>query len=318
MARGRHADSADCTLQSISVNGPPSYRDPLVRDLYWALSSPPLLQIPNHGTRWIGPVWFSDITQDFTEQFERLDKDPRPLRDRVLAQKDRRLGKYFEALWRFWLDTNTRYRLLHANLSLRSAARTLGEFDLLVTDTLSGKTLHWELAVKFYLGVGDTARAGHWWGPGRRDRLDLKTRHLIEHQSRLSQHPLGRQLLDSLHIRIDETWVILKGRLFYPLGRSGLPPHQADPAHLKGFWAEADGFRHLEQARWAPLSRQQWLAPLSGIAAAECLGNTALLDRWRQQDAPRPLCVARIREGVEKERGFLVPDGWAARPADPG
>jgi len=292
------------------VNTTPALHDPLVRDLYWALSSPPLLKRTDARIHWPEPDWFRDVSQAYQSQLAELDADPQPLRAAVQRQRDRRLGHYFETLWRFWLENNARYGLLHANLPVRTKDRTLGEFDLLVADRETGKTLHWELAVKFYLGVGDTARPENWWGPAQHERLDIKTHRLLNHQGKLAQHPQASALLHNLGIRIDETWVILKGRLFYPLHTPSIPPSDAQPSHLHGFWASSADFRNLHETLWLPLDRHQWLAPQSNIDDSACLRPPDLLRQWQAQSLRVPVCVARIVNGVEIQRGFVVPDGW--------
>ena len=264
------------------------------------------------GIHWPEPDWFRAIDRAWHPQLAELDAHPQPLRATVEARKDRRLGNYFETLWRFWLANNERYALLHANLPVRSKDRTLGEFDLLVEDRETGKTLHWELAVKFYLGVGDTARPENWWGPAQRDRLDLKVRRMVDHQSRLSQQPEAATLLNHLGLRIDETWVILKGRLFYPAQQPVIEPNGAHPEHLRGFWAPMTGFARFEEALWLPLDRHQWLAPQTEIDPSTCRRGTEITAEWRRLPLRRPLCLARVENAVEIDRGFVVPDDWSA------
>ena len=290
------------------------FHDPLVRDLYWALTGAPLLRRSDTDVHWPGGDWFCTIGYGYKPRLLQLDSDPRPLRDALRGQKDRRLGSYFESLWRFWLADNQRYSLLRANLPVRDQGRTLGEFDLLVEDRDSGLTLHWELAVKFYLGVADTAQAGNWWGPSRRDRLDIKTARLLQHQARLSRQPSAAGLLQRLGVRIDQTWVILKGRLFYPAAAPAVTPVAAHPGHERGFWVTAGGFADLPQGVWLPLERRQWLAPVSAVDPALCLSGSALLERWHSTAPRRPLCMARIVDGSEIERGFVVPNDWRAWP----
>jgi hypothetical protein len=291
-----------------------NYRDPLVRDLAWTLSSPPLLRRSDPHVRWLEDNWFKDISRQYVEVLEQLDKDPRPLREAVEARKDRRLGSYFETLWRFWLNSNQRYRLLFANLPLYSASRTLGEFDFLVKDRKTGKTLHWEIAVKFYLGVADTSQPGNWLGPARRDRLDIKTNRLLNHQGRLSRHPQAVLLFEQLGIEVDETWLILKGRLFYPARVNAHRPRGTYPGHLRGFWIEQRSLSRLETSLWRPLERHQWLAPLESIDPATCLDNSALMEKWRNTPPQHPICIARFTAGTEVERGFIVADGWSSHP----
>jgi len=288
----------------------------MVRDLAWALSSPPLLQRSDPHLRWLENRWFKQICGQYGDVLAQLDKDPRPLQEIVDARKDRRLGNYFETLWRFWLNTNQRYRLLFANLPLHCASRTLGEFDFLVQDIETGKTLHWEIAVKFYLGVADTSQPVNWLGPAQRDRLDIKTDRLLNHQGRLSHHPEAVQLFEQLGIQVDETWLILKGRLFYPACINANMPHGAYPNHLRGFWLDRRSLSSLQASLWLPLARHQWLAPLAQIDPAVCLDNRALIEKWQNTPLHYPVCIARIIKGVEVGRGFIVTDNWSSRTAD--
>ena len=163
------------------------FKHPQLRDLAWAIGSPPLLQPEDRETRWLDAGWFQRRYREYLPVLNALNRDPGELMQWLQAARGRRLGSYFERLWMFWLKTNGRYRLLQANLPVRVAGRTLGEFDLLVEDTHSGRQLHWELALKFYLGTGDTRQMENWWGPMKRDRLDLKFRHMQSHQCRMSQ-----------------------------------------------------------------------------------------------------------------------------------
>ena len=286
----------------------------MVRDLAWALSSPPLLQRSDSHVHWPECDWFEQIGAQYVEVLDELDKDPRPLRETVDARKDRRLGNYFESLWRFWLNSNQRYHLVFANLALHSASGTIGEFDFLVADQQTGKILHWEIAVKFYLGLSDTSQPANWIGPGQRDRLDIKTRRLRDHQGRLSRHPLAIQKFERLGIRIDETWLILKGRLFYPRHGQTNAPHGAYPGHLRGFWIDRASLSSLQPSLWLPLERHQWLSPLVNTDPAICLDNSALIEKWQNGPAPYPLCVARLTAGTEMERGFIVADDWSSYP----
>ena len=96
-----------------------------------------------------------------------------------------RLGLHFETLIRHWLATSSQYTLIKHNWQVIAHKRTIGEFDLIVRDQLTGELEHWELAIKFYLGTGDLSWT-HWYGPNPSDRLDLKTDRLTTHQLTLS------------------------------------------------------------------------------------------------------------------------------------
>lgn len=289
---------------------PVPYANTEVRDLAWSLASAPLLQRRDAGVYWPDDDWFTAIADQFGDSLAQLDADPGPLRN-VLAQRtDHRLGNYFEVLWHYWLEHNPRYRPVHTNLPVRAnGGQTIGEFDVIVEDRHSGEMLHWELAVKFYLGSGSTGQPDHWWGPGRRDRLDIKTGHLLHHQTQLSRHPRARALLAEHGLRIDATWLIMKGRLFYPRGITDAPPSGANPNHLRGFWVPGNRLDRLAPAHWLALEKHQWLAPLQR-PTGPLMDNRELREWWRDDPHRRPVCLAAINEGQEVERGFIVPDAW--------
>jgi hypothetical protein len=287
-----------------------------VRDLAWAIGSPPMWCEKDADIRWPGPRWYSDIAEKFQPTLLACDQDPSLLADKLKNQKDRRLGHYHECLWQYWLEHNDRYRLLHANLPIRDHQRTIGEFDLLVEDTYTGKTMHWELAVKFYLNAGDSTQATNWVGPGQRDRLDIKIKHMHSHQSRLRHEPAADLVLRQLGIEVDETWLLLKGRLFYRFGGPASAPPQACPEHLRGFWISASRFSEAFVGRQLlALKRSQWLAPLEGVNMSHTVDSKTLLDRIADQLKAFPQCLAVIQNGVEITRGFVVADDWQKRPA---
>jgi hypothetical protein len=291
------------------------YVHPAVRDLAWSLGSAPLLSPRDSAARWPAPAWYAEILADFHPHLLQLDRAPQPLLDLLAGRTDRRLGSYFETLWRYWLAHNPRYHLLAANLPVRDGGRTLGEFDLIVADRSSGRTLHWELALKFYLGQGDTADPGNWWGPGRRDRLAVKTAHLLQHQTRLAQHPQARRLLAARGLRIDASLVVLKGRLFYP---AGLPRHAVSgscPVHLRGNWLRARQLAQQTPRHWQVLEKHQWLAPLAR-PAGDLLSNAELAERC-YHGKHHPVCAASFADAVETGRWFVVPDDWSARGLSP-
>lgn len=292
------------------------YVHPAVRDLAWSLGSPPLLSPQDSAAHWPAPAWYAEILADFHPHLLQLDSAPQPLLDLLARRKDRRLGSYFETLWHYWLQHNPRYRLLEANLPVRDGSRTLGEFDLIVADRRSGKTLHWELALKFYLGQDDTADPANWWGPGRRDRLAVKTAHLLLHQTRLAELPQARRLLAARGLHIDASLVILKGRLFYPAGSPQHPVSGSCSAHLRGNWLNASQLAQQEPRRWQVLEKQQWLAPLAH-PGGELLTNAELAEGWYRGDHHHPVCTASFSDGVETGRWFVVPDDWRAHGLSP-
>ena len=214
------------------------YHHHCVADLAWALSSPPILQYDTAACRWYDETWYLDQYRQIEPRLRQLDNDPFELEELLAAQKDQRLGNYFETLWAYALRIHPRYRLVERNLQVHDGERTVGEMDFIVLDNDSGRYAHWELAIKFYLGHGNTVRHDAWHGPGKKDRLDVKVDYLLNKQISLSCHPAARSLLRQRGIVIEECAVIMKGRLFYPWQRSGVDfyPAAANLAHLTGDW----------------------------------------------------------------------------------
>lgn len=276
--------------------------DPLVRDLAWALLSAPLLipeaevlDWPNHA--------------DTVQRLQLLNTVPTPLHNAVRAQRSGRLGLYFEALWQFWLADNPDYALRANNVQIQVNGTTSGELDLIVQDLHNGQLQHWELAVKFYLGVGDTRATSAWIGPNAQDRLDRKLQHLRNHQLPLLQYPETQAQLAAAGWNIQQQRLILKGRLFYPLQQTAPAPIGASLAHLRGWWAQPEDFlAHFGTTplQWQPLNRQHWLAPLRRESAGTLQTAAELLRTFDNV----PLCVAGFADGDECSRGFIVPASW--------
>ena len=162
------------------------YENQVVRDLAWAISTPPIIIPESYSCHWPKSSWFQNAYKETLSWFHELDQDSSTLESLLAKQKDKRLGKYFETLWFYWFDCHPRYDVLAHNLLIIIDGETLGEIDFILYDKKSKKVLHWEVAVKFYLGLSDTVQMSNWHGPNRRDRLDIKVNHLMNKQSQIS------------------------------------------------------------------------------------------------------------------------------------
>ena len=291
-----------------------AYRHHCVADLAWALSSPPLLHYEDTACRWFTETWYQDQYRQLEHQLRRLDNDPAELESLLAAQKDQRLGNYFETLWCYALRLHPRYQLVERNLQLHDGERTIGEMDFIVLDKASGRYAHWELAIKFYLGVGNTVRHDAWYGPGKKDRLDTKVAHLLNHQTALSQHPVAQAVLAQRGIVIDECAVILKGRLFYPRQRSGpaYQPLSATTTHLAGYWLTRSRFEQTDYSdeRFEPLIRSGWMSRNPTAAGSRLFSAGELLALVDQGVYRLPLLVTRLQGDIELERMFIVDNKW--------
>lgn len=130
------------------------------------------------------------------------------------------LGKQAETCFEFLLKQSKRYQLLAANIQIQGETKTLGELDYLIYDTETQKTLHIELACKFYLfddNLGPNSEA-KWIGPNRKDTLQEKLDKVTEKQFPLLFAPETADFLKDLHLDIAtiEQQVCIKSFLFLP------------------------------------------------------------------------------------------------------
>ena len=290
------------------------YKTPSVADLAWAVSSPPLLYPQAEACDWYTAKWFEVLFDDIAGHLAELDRNPGPLEALLAQQKDLRLGNYFETLWAYALSISSRYQLLERNLQVIDGERTVGEFDFIVKDNDTGRCSHWELAVKFYLGLGDTTAHACWHGPHKKDRLDRKVAHLRDRQTLLSQQPRARQLLAARGIRIDDCGVILKGRLFYPWKRMSPAhyPESANPSHLRSQWLTLPQFVEAfdRDDRFKPLIGRGWMAKIPTQFDMPVLTGKALIEHLECGNYRLPLQVDRLKGPSELETLFIVDKNW--------
>lgn len=300
------------------------WRHAVVRDLAWVLASPPLLQPGNSVAQWLDAAWGERAWAASRDWLATLDRDPTPLLA-TLARRQGRLGTYFESLLAFWLGWpgNPLYRLVAHGLPVRQRNRTIGELDFLVEDRGNGRLQHWEVAVKFYLGVAPGGDHRAWIGPGLRDRLDLKVERLLTHQLQLARGPEAGRLLEELGLPPPEPVCLLRGRLFYPPAAelARWAPVGAATGHLRGWWmTEADFLRYYadSELRWIRLPREHWLAPvdLSGLEGTVLIGEPEaafpFIETLRASPDNRAAAVVGLLQGQEVSRGFITPPGWPA------
>jgi len=226
-----------------------------------------------------------------------------------------RLGLYFERLYECLMTELLGWSLVAKNLQIKSGdgLRTLGELDLVLRNPETQALEHHEIAVKFYLGY---QRQGElwWYGPNARDRLDLKTARLLEHQSLMLQRPETREALRERGIAPPErVRIFMPGYLFTPLNPS-CPV--ASPVSATGpcTWTYLSGAGEMEAQAWVPLYKPHWLGPWLQVRAPDPAGCRAALAQIGQSG--RPGLFARLEQDrhtglwLEAERRFVVPSNW--------
>ena len=288
------------------------FRSPVVRDLVWAILSPTLIVTPD-ASHYCSPKWFELAFESIALHLQQLEQDDAPLRQHLNTPPTHRLGIRFERLWSYWLQHNGRYELLAANVQVPHNGNTLGEFDFIVHDNHANEIEHWELALKFYLGIPPLTSAQHWFGPNLKDRLDLKQRHLAEKQLPLSQTHAGQTICQQNGWNISRRRLICKGRLYYPEDNSRLFPRCIDPAHQTGRWLTHTQLRTQLQHANATirlLEKDEWM--VSHFRQTSLVADTP---PDLQPMPTHPIQVELTAPHQTPQRIFVVPDDWQQQAA---
>ena len=168
-------------------------------DFYALLFHQPLWQ--NHEMIPITSVIRRELQTNYSS-FEKLFS----LQQGVLKEYHQ-LGRYVEMLWKIYLENSSCFELLGHNIQINRKGKTQGEIDFILFHKLSGKTIHLEISIKFYLSIYVNNRR-FCVGSNSRDRLDKKIRHLKQKQlPLLISHPLP-------NVQIDIRAGIISGYIF--------------------------------------------------------------------------------------------------------
>lgn len=263
-------------------------------DQKWLLESPELLALDN------------DLSAESLLELCQVNKG-------FEFNQTHRLGFYFEQLWHHLVDSSKSLELAHKNLQVIIDKHTYGEFDSIIQ--LNRQMMHCELAVKFYLQIGNGDKLSDWVGPNLRDRFDNKYKRLMEHQLNLSQKTEIQQWLKQKNIYIDQSKVLAKGRLFYPytefIEKKFSFPEEVSSNHLTGFWvtySQLDKLLQNTNYRWYQLPRFYWLAEVENIDK-ELLPIETQFEGFSLQ---KIVALKEGQDGCVKEvmRGFVVNDEW--------
>lgn len=263
--------------------------DQHVRDLLWAINSPPLVW-PDDSGRW--PRLNADV----------IDCDH--LAAYVNERGEHRVGHYFESLIHYWLRHVRGLEIVAHRLPVRGEGKTLGELDFVFRDE-AGCLIHWEVAVKFYLVTLETPP--RHLGPNTSDSLDRKILRMLRHQL-----PLSRMVYDGIAAR----HAIVKGLIYQHAFAPDPSPPASDlnPCHLRGLWLHQRELPSFLSASAGHLPmcgimrKPYWLAATPNrVPVSELVG---MVNR-HFNDAGTALHVVCMDEhGREVSRLFIVSDEW--------
>ncbi|MFG6177201.1 DUF1853 family protein [Halomonas sp. THAF12] len=300
-----------------------AWRHPLVRDLAWLLQAPDLLTLERPGRPAPAELGLPD-DDALADYLGRLETAPERLERYVGGTLQGRMGHYHERLWQFLLDTAPGTRLLTHNLAVLRDRRTLGELDMLYAVAADPTPVHFEVAIKYYLGLpegpGDECDQARWIGPGGLDSLAIKRRHLETHQLPLAHTPAAREALAERlgapvpHLR---QRLAMPGVLFYPWHASLPSPRAAGTDHHRGHWLHWRDWPQLRatyprtaggvwlcKPHWLALPHPQRLPPLEVL-------EHRLRAHFASGGAPVQLALRHSKDTAATwQRVFVVDDDW--------
>lgn len=199
------------------------------------------------------------VGQDFQElhlsskaYFEKWEAENQLQLSQLSKNAQYKLGHYAEALLSFFFHNHPRFDLIYENQQVIIDGRTIGEVDFIIKDLELNKTLHIELALKYYM-LYDASKGLHGFlGPSAHDNLGAKLEHLQKHQSQLVlKHPEAFPLVKDQEI---ESQIWMKGRLFFPPNHTAQLDAQLNPDLPKGTWS-----KDLNLAA-KPLHKLDWIS----------------------------------------------------------
>ncbi len=244
-----------------------------------------------------------------------------PLPPDILEPGGQLLGKHFEALIAFWLEASPHFALRAHSVQLQDGGQTVGELDFLVDDLHRGRTLHLEVASKFYLAEENGAAWTSWVGPsGRHDTLGVKMDKLVR-QLAATRLPAGRAALQERRISDPDPVLLMKGWFFhhFSLLHRHCAPRWAHPAYQAGWWCRPDEAHHVmgnDAVRILPLPKGRWLGrfhPEGGDPPLHWTRLEQVLDDHFSRTRRALMCAVVIEGDAgweEISRGFVVHAHW--------
>lgn len=300
-------------------NQPPlvaAHHDQILSDLRWCFTSPDLLQAESGVAVLAEKDW-----NQHADVFSNLENS-----GDLVENPHRRLGIYFEQLIAAGLTHLDGYEMLAHSVQIHTKGITQGELDYIIK-LPDDRVLHIEVAIKLYLGIGDTTQAEQWLGPNSIDRLDLKVATLKNRQLPIAQTEAALQTLEKKFgsdFAIDNSYALVKGFLFHPYAEQKMGdivalPDAVNPNHSQGWWLHYQALHNLKTiaadfgiTRWAVLYKPWWLT----TAANRCrlldyTGIMNLLDAHFTATQSAILIVGFTADNdAEVTRGFIVPNHW--------
>ena len=280
----------------------------LICDLNWVAKSPALLAIAPPQVSWslLSANYFSNCADWLIE----IEKHPADLIAFFDSGQQFILGKYFEKHLGFIFKYFEGVSLIASGLQVEMNKRTIGEIDFVLKHLTSGKITQLEVAVKYYMGYGASAKHTMWIGPNGMDNLEGK---IQKFSTQLSMAGFSQQLAD-LNPATFEKKVLLKGYFFKHIS-SKLLPHFNNQVVLTGKWLYiselgktmvADStFMILPKRYWLGFCFDKNLERYSGTKIVEAVHSEI-------QRVGKGILMAELDEEAQRitTKYMVVPDYW--------
>ncbi|WP_421750982.1 DUF1853 family protein [Croceimicrobium sp.] len=281
-----------------------------LRRIWWALSTPSFLDLPDSAH------YFHDDQHRalIAELLAKQDQEGAKVNAHFEAQVPQVMGRYFEQLILYVLELDPHYEVLAANVQIIEAKITRGELDLILYDKQKDQKRHWEVALKYYLQVGEDGNHHNFLGPSRRDFLGRKMEKLRKLQLPLSDHPQIKAAYGDL-----KSELFLKGELYYPWAKNPILPDQAQAEATPYYFLSLNQLKELyseSQGRFCILKKPDWIGSYFTKNSSECLSFSELEEELETefQRIYRPQLIAKMMENPnslkEEKRYFIIPEGW--------
>ncbi|WP_323752029.1 DUF1853 family protein [Marinobacter sp.] len=285
------------------------FKTPVIRHLAWLCQAPQLVATSIS----FQPSEF--LPADYLTTLTRWDNHPETAPPYLFAPMEKRLGHYVERLYEVMLGDLMGWEIVLKNQQIRTEKQTLGELDFLLRNPVSAGLEHHEIAIKYYLGVPTSNGPTKWYGPNARDRLDLKTHHMLSHQSQMTQRPETRNVLAELGIYDPvKPRIFMPGYLFYPSKETVELPDTVTDNHLTGKWRYAADLDTEDTSHWVRLNKPHWIGPWNQSDAPDADSARATI-HWVEAEGIPALFAdmtwqAELNGWVEADRWFVVPNNW--------
>jgi hypothetical protein len=269
----------------------------LIQDLTWVINNPSLLNIEV-----LGEIELEPLTSE--QELRILQLGP-------LELKSYKLGFYFEALIRLYIEVSENYVLKVANLQVQKDKTTLGEFDFILKNLEAETFEHWEVSIKFYLCHNPKLELEGCCGTQLKDVFQNKISKLKDHQLQLSQSEAGIEALNKIEVSVEKSRGLLKGMIFYHAKLGQFKNEQLNAFSAKGVWMYQSEWSRIEEGLFVVL-KKPFLFSMNSYSEESVLTNAQVLCVFRQEQQPMMLASV-IRDGdtlLEHSRLWLISDAW--------